>query len=389
MSKNELRDAQRAIVAALGQHTAHNYRSATTVVRSIHSEIDKLARDLAATLFIALDSLTQAEKQAFIRGKYTTSRLKALKAEIDGWALALNQAIEESWKASALELADYEVSFISDTMHKAVDGLPKAVVSSAVIMAAASREPIAGQFVDDMLKGIAGSQKERVYATIRQGLQSGETNSQIVRSLRGTEAMRYQDGLMQIAKRDAERIVRTARNHISSIAYDEVYDKLGVKYVVRVATLEGRTCVACAGLDGKVYKREEPKPPATLHPNCRCQYAPSFDGELVGNRPFVRALKVRKRDGSNRFRSISDMTEKQRKEAGLNIGQVQAKTTYASWFKNQDAAFQRQWLGEARYKLYKKGEMPIERFSDPLGKPYTLEQLKQRDKETFKAVFGD
>ena len=390
MARNDdLRAAQKAIVAALSQHAAYNYRASSAVVNRINEEIDRLAKELTASLAERLDSLTQAEMQAFLSGKYTTPKLKAMRAEIDGWGVALDQAIKSEWDASALALASYEATYVVETMHKAVDGLPSAKVKAESALRKAKQAPLMGQFIDDMLADIASDQKTRVLASLRQGIAAGQSNSQIIRALRGTPDLKYQDGLMQAAKRDVERVVRTARNHVSSVAYDEAYDALGVQMVVRVAALEGRTCVACAALDGKVYKRSEPKPAATLHPNCRCQYAPALDGELVGNRPFVRALKVKKRDGSNEFRSIGDMSKAQREKAGLKVGQTKASTTYSTWFANQGAAYQKEWLGPTRYKLYKEGKMPIERFSDPLkGKEYTLDELRQRDAETFKAVFG-
>lgn len=399
-SKNDgLRSAQRAIVAALSQHAALSYRASSAVVNRINEHIDRLAKELTAGLADRLDSLTQAEMQAFLSGKYTTPKLKAMKAEIDGWGVALDQAVKSEWDKSALLLAGYEATYIGEVMHRAVDGLPKPKVKPEAVLRKATQAPLMGQFVEDMLAGIAPDQTARIYASLRQGIAAGQSNSQIIRALRGTPDLKYQDGLMQAARRDVERVVRTARNHIANGAYENTYEALGVTYVIRVASLEGRTCVACAGLDGKVYKLADPKPAATLHPNCRCQYAPAMDGELVGNRPFVRALKVRggyriDEDGNRvarpaSFRSIGDMTKGQREKAGLEVGQTKASTTYGSWFANQDAAYQREWLGPARYKLYQEGNMPIERFSDPLkGKQYTLDQLRQRDAETFKSVFG-
>lgn len=389
-SRDDLRDAQRAIVAALSQHAAYNYRASSAVVNRINEHIDRLAKELSLALADQLDSLTQAELQAFVAGKYTTSRLKALKAEIDGWGVALDQAIKAEWDKSAVALAGYEASYIGETMYKALDGLPTHTPKPDAVLRKANQTPLMGRFVGDMLGDIAPGQRDRIYATMRQGIAGGQSNSEVIRALRGTPALKYQDGLMQAAKRDVERVVRTARSHVSNVAYEDTYLALGVETLVWVATLEGRTCRACAGMDGKTFKLGEAfsKPP--VHPNCRCTLAPSFDGELVGNRPFVRALKVKKRDGSNEFRPIGDMTEKQREAAGLKVGQVQAKTTYGSWFANQDAEFQEQWLGPTRYKLYAEGRLPIERFSDPLnGKEYTIEQLRRRDAETFKAVFGD
>lgn len=388
--RDDLRDAQRAIVAALSQHAAFGYRASSAVVNAINEHIDKLAKDLAVELADRLESLMQAELQAFVAGKYTTSRLKGLKAEIDAWGIALDQAIKSEWDKSALALAGYEAAYIGETMAKALDGLPKHTPKPDAVLRKANQTPLMGRFVPDMLKDIAPTQRERVYATVRQGIASGQSNSEIIRALRGTPAMRYQDGLMQSAKRDVERLVRTARTHVSNVAYEDTYAALGVETLVWVATLEGRTCQACAVMDGKTFKVGEAFTRPPVHPNCRCSLAPSWDGELIGNRPYVRALKVRKRDGSNEFRSIGDMTKKQREAAGLEVGQVKASTNFGKWFANQDATFQREWLGPTRYKLYKDGQMALDRFVDPqVGRQYSLEELRRRDAETFKAVFGE
>lgn len=145
----------------------------------------------------------------------------------------------------------------------------------------------------------------------------------------------------------------------------------------------------CASIDGRRHKvgTNHPKPP--YHPNCRTIQAPAIDGDLIGSRPYVRALKVKKRDGSDRFRAIGDMTKKQREEAGLEVGQVKATTNYGSWLKSQDAEFQRQWLGKTRYELFSKGEYTLDRFLDPTGRQYTIDQLRERDAETFRQIFGE
>lgn len=388
-SRNDLRDAQRAIVAALSQHAAYNYRASSAVVNRINDEIDRLARDLSVALSDRLESLTPSELQAFVQGRYTTSRLKALRAEIDAWSKALDEMIGAEWSKSARDLAGYEAAYVAGLMGRTFDGLPKHTPKTDAVLRKANRTPIMGRFVSDMLSDIAPTQRERIYATIRQGIAAGQSNGEIIRALRGTPAMRYRDGLMQSARRDVERLVRTARNHVSNIACEDTYRALGVTHVVWVATLEGRTCQACASMDGKVFEIGTTHTTPPVHPNCRCMLAPSFDDGIVGNRPFVRALKVKKRDGTNEFRSIGNMTKRQREEAGLKVGQVKANTTFSSWFGNQDAEFQRQWLGPTRYKLYRQGKYPLERFVDPRGRQYTLEELRRRDAGTFKAIFGE
>ncbi len=388
--KSDFAAAQKAIVNALSQHASYGYRASTSVVNAMNEKIDQFSRELTSKLTEQLEDLAPGEMEAFLAGKYTTSRLKALKAEIDGWAAALDQAISAEWAASSLSMAGYEFNYMKDLLSQAFDDVPKIKRTPKQVLQAAMEKPVTGKLVKDMLAKIVPDQKDRVLATMRQGIAAGQTTPEIVRALRGTKALQYRDGVVQAAKYDVERFVRTCRNHIANGAYDQTYEALGVSYVVRVASLEGRTCKACAALDGRVYKTDEPKPPATLHPNCRCQYAPSLDGELIGNRPYLRALKVKKRDGSDRFRSVADMTKKQREEAGLKVGQVNAGTSYGKWFSNQDAAYQKEWLGQARYKLYSEGKYGLDRFIDPkTGHQYNLDELRQRDTDTFKQIFGD
>lgn len=84
------------------------------------------------------------------------------------------------------------------------------------------------------------------------------------------------------------------------------------------------------------------------------------------------------------------MTKKQREEAGLKVGQVNAGTSYSKGFSNQDTAYQKEWLGQARYKLYSEGKYGLDRFIDPkTGHQYNLGELRQRDTDTFKQIFGD
>lgn len=132
----------------------------------------------------------------------------------------------------------------------------------------------------------------------------------------------------------------------------------------------------CASRDGQRYKvgSNHPTPPA--HPNCRSVLSPSFDDDIMGQRPYVRA-----------FKPISQIPKDQRPDD--MVGQVSAKTNYAQWFGRQPASFQKEWLGPARYDLYKKGGYKLDRFVDPQGKQYTLAELREKDAQTFRELFGD
>lgn len=142
-----------------------------------------------------------------------------------------------------------------------------------------------------------------------------------------------------------------------------------------VATLDGRTCKYCASIDGTVYAIDDPKRPRfPVHPHNRTTYAPcDKDGNVAGLRSFVADA-----------RKVKDIPKDQRD--GI-IGQVDANTSFKTWFDDQDESFQRQWLGKSKFELYQKGKYSLDKFADPLNKRgYTLVELEALDKKTFELL---
>lgn len=390
--------AQRRIVDALTRHGSYLHRASSAQVSAITELIDELSGQMLSDVGERLDNLAPAELRAFSQGRYTTDRLKGMRKTIDGWAATMAERIDTMAKEGLEELAEHEAQFTRRLLTESIEDSLPAAPAGAAVYAAAMQQPMMGQLVEDALANIPERTRQQVYSRMRQGITSGEANGAIIRALRGTKALGYKDGVLNWPRRQIDTVVRTARNHASGVAYEETYAALGVEELVWIARLEGRVCMGCAALDGQRFKVGSNHPRNPLHYNCACQLAPSLDGNVMGERPYVRALKVRNgytinEDGDRvrrapHFRGIGDMTKKQRKDAGLDVGQVSASTTYPDWFKNQSAAYQKDWLGPARYKLYKDGGYQIDRFVDPLGQKLTIEQLRQRDAKTFAELFG-
>ena len=96
---------------------------------------------------------------------------------------------------------------------------------------------------------------------------------------------------------------------------------------------------------------DEPHPVPPMHPNCRSSLIGLYENEEL--------------DG------------------------YREQDSYPTWFSKQSEAFQQEWLGPSRYKLYKDGKYTIDRFVDPqTGKQYTLAELQEKDEQTFKDIFG-
>ena len=66
--------------------------------------------------------------------------------------------------------------------------------------------------------------------------------------------------------------------------------------------------------------------------------------------------------------------------------QVGARTTYGGWLKKQPVEFVDEALGVERSKLFRSGKLTIDKFVDPTGRMYTLEQLAQMNQIAFQEM---
>lgn len=369
------RRAQEAVVEAMATHTAWQHRASTAQSNAMNRVVTESGNAMARDLAERLDNLTPAELSAFTRGRYTTSRLEGLRKLIDGWIESLSKHLNEINAEALQEFAGYEAGFARRLVDDAVVGAVAAAPAASKVYRSAMDTPVLGRFVSEMFEDIPAGTKKQVYSRLRQGIAQGMSNGEIMRQIRGTRALKYRDGVLQWTRNEVDNLVRTARGHVSNVAYDETYQALGVEYVVDVATIDGRVTKYCASIDGRRHKvgTNHPRPP--YHYRCRTTQAPSFDGQIMGKRPYVRA-----------FDPVGQIP--QSKRPTNMIGQVSASTKYPQWFARQPASFQREWLGPTRYDLYKKGGYKIDRFVDPLGGELTIAELRTRDGETFRRLFG-
>ncbi len=223
-----------------------------------------------------------------------------------------------------------------------------------------------GALLEPWIEKWSEGQIEQVSGVIRQGYYQGQTTDQIVRALRGTAKARYTDGTMDQIRRSDRTVVRTAVQHMSTVARTETYNQnadivVGVQWV---ATLDSRTTIQCSSLDGKRFPRESgPRPP--LHPNCRSTTVPVLDDAFdVLDKGATRASKGA--DGGE---------------------QVTAGQTYYHWLKTQPAAFQDAAIGADRGKLLRNGGLSADKFAAlQLGQnfqPLTLEEMRRLEPLAF------
>ena len=360
---------QDAILSAIAQHSAYSYRLSSGEVNKLIALFNGESNAMVKELQSLLNDLSDAERVALSGGQYTTPLLKEIQGLFATWQSTLATVLPEAFAVSATALAVHEAAFAA----KIVGELIKP--NGEKLYKAAKKIPVVGgALLDELFSKIKDDVRLRVEYAIRQGITDGWTNQQIVQRIKGKKALNYQDGILQQSRSDIERVVRTSRSHVANTAYMDTYKAIGFTHVKFVATLDGRVSKTCASLDQSMWEIESPKirrPP--LHPHCRSVLVGvDADGNLAGKRPFV--MDERK---------VKDISKDQRD--GI-IGQLDANTSFKQFFDKADDFFQKEWLGEKRYKLFKEGNYSIDKFVDPLGRQYTLKELEMLDKQTFKEL---
>lgn len=278
-------------------------------------------------------------------------RLQALIDELatiqtGGWVL-----IKERVKSEVRALADAESQFALKLAGVKIDPVVgfgfSPIPPIEQIVAAVEARPFQGRFLKDWLAGAEEGAAARVRDTIRQGFVEGRPTADVVRAIRGTKAAQYRDGVMEIGRRGAETMVRTAMTHTANTAAQAAWEANAdiVKAWRFVATLDGRTTLICAGLHGKEFALGKgPQPPR--HPGCRSTSIPVLD-PIEGVAPFE-------------------------------------LPSYQAWLRRQPAEVQDDILGKTKARLFRDGGLQIDRFTDNRGRVLSLDELRQRDMDAFR-----
>jgi SPP1 gp7 family putative phage head morphogenesis protein len=269
------------------------------------------------------------------------------------------------------ELAEYEVEWQGELFrHTLPIDFDVIRPDRHQLKAAVEARPFQGALLKEWIEGLETARYHRLRDAIRIGYVEGQSVDQLVRRVRGTKAQGYKDGVLDISRRSAEAMVRTAVNATATHARDALYAENTdlIKSVRWVSTLDNRTTPVCRGRDGKVYPvGKGPRPPA--HINCRSTTVPV----------------------TKSFRELGiDLDEVPPGTRASMDGQVPAGKSYSDWLRGKSEDFQADILGKKKAKLFRDGKINLDRFVDEKGREYTLEELRRREREAWNKAFpGD
>ncbi|MFP4212140.1 MAG: minor capsid protein [Alkalispirochaeta sp.] len=328
-------------------HAVYLERLKTSEVNRIISLLNAIDRDLVTRIATkAGDTFTKARLEALLRD------IRVINAEA---VAELNIGLRDGMKQLAVYESDFQARKVQESIPIQWNITQP---SPSLLHAVVFDRPFANALFAQHIKNIEGRRLSLIEGAIRMGVAEGESIAQIVRRIRGTRAAGYADGILEQSRREIASLVRTAVNHTVTTAREEMYDQNSdlIKGVQYVATLDSRTTLTCASLDGKVFPMHEgPRPPQ--HWGCRSTTIPVTKS--------WRELGISLREAPDGTR------------ASMN-GQVAASTTFRTWLRKQPASVQRDVLGAKRYDLYREG-MEIDRFVRD-GRVLTLKELERREK---------
>lgn len=360
---------------------------------------------------IALLNATEQDIAMRIRDRLRTSRgvsernLRRARKLIDEIRDIRSQAwdgVDNLWTTSFNDFVKEEAQFNNAALRTVVPVRVSTVLPAAATLRSLVRDmPFEGR----VLRAWSASQRQSdinaIADQIRIGLVQGESSAQMARRVVGTARLNGADGVTHTARRHAAAITRTATIAYSNAARREFLvanDNLFTEELY-VATLDGRTTPICRSLDGRRFPvGEGPIPP--LHFNCRSLRVAVISDEAIGSRPskpVTNRRLLRRFAEENRLsgiRSRSDLPRGfkgrfdrfLRTEVRRLTGRVPAKLTYQQWLTSQSATFQDDVLGVTRGRLFRRGNLTLDRFVNRAGDEIPLSELARRDADAFRAA---
>lgn len=334
---------------------------------SVARQIDVLqtARGETAPLMRVLADADRELERLLARvrdpGSVTAKRLGAIRQSIrdaldrqaEGVRAGLNPAVNDIVRA--------EVDATAGALSRAVRtvGLDVATPRAQVAVAAMRTTPFEGMTLSQWTARFNQGDFNRTWNAVVRGVTIGQSTAEITRSVVGTQALRFKDGVREVSRRGMQTLVRTASIHAATRGREAVWEANRdlIDRLLWVSTLDGRTSPICRALDGDTFPvGEGPRPP--IHLSCRSVVTPVVKGADELGLP-------------RGMRASFD-------------GQVPEDITYNDWLGQRSAAFQDKVLGPTRGKLFREGGLKLDRFVADNGSPLTLTDLRRRAPAAFK-----
>lgn len=354
---SKARSANQQLVDEALQHGVFLSRYANDEAEKI---LDLIEKDVMPEYLGKLESALNGAKPRSWSAKRTRDVVLGLDGTLRGGLAGVEKKLTKDMQDLAVTEAEWQRLALKKATNIPIVDFRKP--NPAMLRSIVTDKPFEGELMADWWKRTAANTQEKVARQINIGMAAGESGEQIAKRIRGAArgAPGFQQGTVDVLRRNSEAVTRTAVNHVSTHARQETLNENSdmMKGVRVVATLDGRTTPICQSLDGKIFKLNEgPRPP--YHWNCRTTVIPLLKSAAELGLPFDESAVPPAR------------------RAALG-GDVPETETYQTWLKRQPADFQDDVLGKARADLFRADRFTVQQFVDERGRRLTLNELRAK-----------
>lgn len=359
----------------------------------LRNKIDKLLTSNLKDLTKSLEGGSATERPLTEWGR---ARKEKLLRNIQSIRAVGFKKVQEDLSNDLVDFANHEMDYTIDLFNKASPAkLTMTVLPPEQLKSIVVSRPFNGLRLENWIDNIEKADVKRLKTTLQLGVAQGENLRTIVNRLQAGEAIFYKVGSQMspqgwvVTRRNLEYIIRTATNHISNRVRSDIAksNKDIFEEEMFVSTLDIRTTLECASLDGKKFKIGAGKIPP-LHINCRSLRVPFLDDKKIGERPAVehsRKQALKEFSGSSKVTSIKDLNTSEvgafhrfeRDYKRKMTGRVPHSKKFEPWLKETSKDFQDEYLGLERAKLFRSGKYTLKDFVDNKD-VLTLEELKRK-----------
>lgn len=214
---------------------------------------------------------------------------------------------------------------------------------------------------------------------IRKGLILGETPRQLRARLIGKRDRQgnYQGGLLNITRRNAEAITRTAVHSVTNETRARMYEENTdvIEAVQSIATLDGRTTLLCRSYDGlkwslpdytpRGHNKRYIRPPR--HFRCRSVLVPVIAGiEEIDKKAKKMGLEI---EPTVRASNSGPVAASKLNDTGKDM---------EDWFKKQSSTSQNEMIGVGKAEIWRQGKASLYQMVNKEGEVLTLSELQEQ-----------
>lgn len=321
----------------------------------------------------------------------TKQRMKRIRTDINKKLNSLSNRLNNKIRKSSKNIAEYEMTFQKNLYTRIAKkniqigtaqlnfNFTTAPIST--VLTSIYNTPFDGDLPANWFKSFNRSQRVHLSRALQSSVVQGE-------GLGGLQRRIKQATLQNT--RQVSALSRTMLLHAQNRSKEQFAKENKIMKRRYTATLDHRTTWICASLDGRVYTEEQSYPMIPQHFACRSTYIFFFDPRDLADERIAITDSRSKRQLESYLRKEArkngtSVAVERRAWARQHVGRISGKTNFQQFFAQQNAEFQKTYLGDTRYRLYKKGGLRIQDLiNDVTGKRLSLSELRQLDAKAFK-----